>query len=264
MRVRTRTLAVLAVLAWIAPAQVVAGVLKVKVIDGYCGKRAGCENPRLAEVTKQLQGAGYKPIAGDPANALRETTEVWFVGNHEADAQAVLKKLSIEGRPLSWKGTAPFELLVGVGPPAGANPVALLPKFSQFPAQGTGGKRAPLDFASNPGSRNFHTRISEGYDQGINFAGHLVVVEWGCGSSCQSSVVVDATNGAIHDLPTTSEGTWFRADSNLLVVDPVNKASRWGPNIAEYLTTHFLVWENGAFREVMVSRVAIDTAKALE
>jgi hypothetical protein len=264
------TLAVLAVLASLAqPARSEAGgPLKVKIVDGWCGKRAGCQNQRVEEVTAQLQGVAYKLIAGEPASGLRETTEVWYRGKHEADAEAVLKALSVEGRPLawkdSWKDKTGFDLLVVVGPPASADLIALLPKFSQYPALPGGSQRAPLNFASNPGARNFSTRIREGYEQGANFAGRLVLVQWGCGSGCQSSVLVDTANGAIHDLPTTSEGIWYRADSNLLVVDPVDKASRYGPNIAEYLTTRFLVWEKGKLREVATSRVSIDGAKALE
>jgi hypothetical protein len=36
---------------------------------------------------------------------------------------------------------------------------------------------------------------------GPNFAGHYIVVQWGCGTSCVMMVIVDALTGKIYDIP---------------------------------------------------------------
>jgi len=49
--------------------------------------------------------------------------------------------------------------------------------------------------------KNHRTVIREGLEKGVNFAGHYVLVFWGCGAGCKQFVIVDAKTGAVYDPP---------------------------------------------------------------
>jgi hypothetical protein len=74
------------------------------------------------------------------------------------------------------------------------------PKFSDFPAEVYTGKVAKpiLDTADK---RNFRTRINEAAKGKPDFAGHFIMVKWGCGASCLGGAVLDAETGAVEFLP---------------------------------------------------------------
>jgi len=76
------------------------------------------------------------------------------------------------------------------------------PRFEQFPVteKFSGKPAAPVLRTAN--DRGFRTMIRNGAAEGPNFAGHLTIARWGCGSSCWMIAVIDArTGGMIHDLP---------------------------------------------------------------
>lgn len=82
-------------------------------------------------------------------------------------------------------------------------------------------KYANLDLKSNKDASNFRTRLTEGYSSDTaNFAGHYSLVYWGCGSPCQSSLVIDRKTGKIYDSPGASLGYDFRVQSRMLMVNP--------------------------------------------
>ena len=74
-----------------------------------------------------------------------------------------------------------------------------LPRFEDFSVlERFEGVPAQVDFSTNPDMLRFVTRITEGAKEGPNFAGHYTLISWGCGTECQSGVVVDAQTGAIY------------------------------------------------------------------
>jgi hypothetical protein len=80
--------------------------------------------------------------------------------------------------------------------------------------------KAKLDLSSNEGARNFRTRLREAYEADTsNFAGHYTFVSWGCGSPCQSSLLIDRQTGKIYDSPGASLGYDYRADSRMLLTN---------------------------------------------
>lgn len=82
-------------------------------------------------------------------------------------------------------------------------------------------KYAALDLKSNKDANNFRTRLREGFNADTaNFAGHYTFVYWGCGSPCQSSLLIDRKTGIIYDSPGASLGYDFRVDSRMLIVNP--------------------------------------------
>lgn len=113
-----------------------------------------------------------------------------------------------------------------------------LPKFEDYPAsEAFHGKPAAPRLVRQK-DRLYRTSIRQGAAAGPNFAGHLTVVSWGCGSGCRGLAIIDASTGEIYEPPfsvltwglfehydgnQTPSGPTFeplahRLDSNLLVV----------------------------------------------
>jgi hypothetical protein len=99
-----------------------------------------------------------------------------------------------------------------------------LPRFEDYPStEPFSGRPAPVVLASARYGRTYRTRLRDGAQSGPNFAGAFTIITWGCGSSCQVSVVVDARTGALSQQTLrTTNGVQFRRDSRLLVADPVH------------------------------------------
>ncbi len=88
------------------------------------------------------------------------------------------------------------------------------------------GKLAEPDFKTDPDAKYFITRIKESCKkEGINFAGHYTIVEWGCGCLCQLMAIVDRINGKIlfskipFDTVDGHSGSDYRIDSRMLIVN---------------------------------------------
>jgi|SRR6185503_16945701 len=80
--------------------------------------------------------------------------------------------------------------------------------------------KAPIKFSSNPMARMFRTRVREGYKNGINFGGHYCFIEWGCGSPCHESAIVDVNTGIVYDGPATAYGYDFKKGSRMVIGSP--------------------------------------------
>ncbi len=81
------------------------------------------------------------------------------------------------------------------------SPKESYPLFENYPAKETFSGKPALPKLVRSGDRLFRTKIGEGSAKGPNFAGHLTVAEWGCGSGCVSIAVVDAKDGRIYPAP---------------------------------------------------------------
>jgi hypothetical protein len=87
------------------------------------------------------------------------------------------------------------------------------PRFEDYPAKETYSRIPAPPKIVTPAQRRFRTRIREGVEKGWgvfqnglgngkeqnrpgpNFAGNMIVIEWGCGAPCQMIAVVDAETG---------------------------------------------------------------------
>ncbi len=88
------------------------------------------------------------------------------------------------------------------------------------------GKLAPPDFSTDPKAKHFITRIREGCEaEGVNFAGHYTIIEWGCGALCQEMAIVDRISGQIiyshipFDTADGHSGTRYKIDSRMLIIN---------------------------------------------
>jgi hypothetical protein len=75
------------------------------------------------------------------------------------------------------------------------------PKFENYSTtERFQGKVHPAILAT-PLDRKFRTVIREGVAEGVNFAGHYILVDWGCGTGCNQFVIVNAKTGTVYDPP---------------------------------------------------------------
>lgn len=88
------------------------------------------------------------------------------------------------------------------------------------------GKLAKPNFRTDPSAKTFSTRIREGCkEMGVNFAGHYTIIEWGCGTQCLNSAIVDRISGEIIFSQFQSDsieghfGIDYRIDSRMIIME---------------------------------------------
>ena len=101
-----------------------------------------------------------------------------------------------------------------------------------------------LDKQSIEHWRSFETRIKEGIEAGVNFAGKYIIIEWGGGTECQTGVIVNASSGEIYEIPISAWGKEYQKDSCLLIVNPPVDNEEERP---EYALPAYYKWENNTF-----------------
>lgn len=114
---------------------------------------------------------------------------------------------------------------------AGAAPKAA-PTFGDHPVKASdradaGVPRPPLRLSTRT-ARRYTTVIHNAYQEPPNFAGHLRVASWGCGTDCRNIAVLDQRSGRVFTFPgvnaisgamgNSEERVDFRLDSRLLIV----------------------------------------------
>ena len=73
------------------------------------------------------------------------------------------------------------------------NAVEMTKSFEDYKVHGLYiGPKAPINNNDLQDRIRFKTRIVEGFEDSINFAGKYIWVQWGCGTSCQTNVIIDA------------------------------------------------------------------------
>ncbi len=135
-----------------------------------------------------------------------------------------------------------------------------LPRFEDYPVKEVFNRIPHLPILVTPEQRLFRTRIREGVEKGWgvwingawgeernlpgpNFAGHYIVIVWGCGTACIRMAVSNAETGAVYDPPVSYKGfalpmlvfpnsvgraadVEFRKDSRLMIVRATPHADR--------------------------------------
>jgi ankyrin repeat protein len=125
------------------------------------------------------------------------------------------------------------------------------PRFEDFPVSRIyRGAPAPVDLHSNPEAPSYRTRLTQGARKGPNFAGHYTVVGWGCGSNCESAMLVDALTGRVYDGFGDERGAEFRVNSNLVIADPGGGpgASGYPDNPTDSLPVRYYVWNENRLK----------------
>lgn len=96
-----------------------------------------------------------------------------------------------------------------------------LADYPVMPAEIHTGRSAPADFSGQTAAWTYRTWIRLANTRGMNYAGHYVVAEWGCGSNCQNHAIVNAKTGRIVAFGLySSYGVEFAKTSRLIVFNP--------------------------------------------
>ena len=116
--------------------------------------------------------------------------------------------------------------------------------FEDFKVTRIDNKRhAPINLESNKYANNFRTRLRDAYAADTaNFGGHYTFVTWGCGASCQSSMLIDRQTGKIYESPEASCGYEFRVNSRMLIVNPPD-TSGFYDDIFDYKPAIYIFYE---------------------
>jgi hypothetical protein len=163
-----------------------------------------------------MAGANLNQREKDGATAL--TFAAW---NCHVDIVKALKQAGASPEPTAWRE-------------------ARLPQFEDFPVSAAyKGPHAPVDLDSNPEAQTYRTRLREGAKKPPNFAGHYVMVEWGCGTECTVYMMVDVKNGRVFDAPQALMGGEFRLNSSLFMASSDTNAA--------FYASRFFHWNNGSF-----------------
>jgi hypothetical protein len=122
-----------------------------------------------------------------------------------------------------------------------------VPQFRNYPATSPAlWVAGPVDF-STPEVRKYRTRITEASKQWANFAGHHVLVTWGCGTQCQTGAILNLPTGKVTFLPAICcwgdvddkfKPVEFRKESRLVVLS--GQINEQGDNAA-----HFFEFKDG-------------------
>lgn len=137
-----------------------------------------------------------------------------------------------------------------------------IPKFSQYRASVEKPRVKTINFRGNPGARSFRTRLTEGLRDGVNFAGHYVVVGWGCGTGCISGAIIDTRTGNVFwpeqfnalsvwygDGNYANEPVEFKKNSRLLVIHGI-PGEKDDDAPAKPSGLYFYEWKNNRLRQV--------------
>jgi len=110
------------------------------------------------------------------------------------------------------------------------------PAFSDFPAKEVFSGTPVSPKLVTHGQRIFRTRIRDGANGPVEFAGHYTLPGWGCGAGCSELVIVDSLTGKVYDVPFSLQDlpfSWldehggdeahkrmdYRPDSRLMKID---------------------------------------------
>ena len=113
-----------------------------------------------------------------------------------------------------------------------------------FPAQAFAGTIHRPNFkGANHAFATYRTHIREGVAGGPNFAGHLALVTFGCGSGCNTTLVADLASGKLGQFPLGGEDYLYLN----LAYDKTSRlvAANWMKN--NRCLQEKLVWDGAAF-----------------
>lgn len=119
--------------------------------------------------------------------------------------------------------------------------------FRRYPVKEIySGTPAPVVVDTDPQTRQFRTRLTEGAKHGPDFAGIYTVIEWGCGTNCQQIAVVNAHTGRVSDWLTTELGSNYQIDSLLFIKNPVTEEC----SAIEWCKTEYYRFKKGKFHRL--------------
>ena len=107
-----------------------------------------------------------------------------------------------------------------IAAPPKTDALALCYQFEQYPVKDVfKGPFKTANVKQDSDTWRFRTRLKEGSEGPPDFAGHLNIVNWGCGTFCQIYMAVDRRTGKILRGFGAEFGIEYHIDSRLMVAD---------------------------------------------
>jgi hypothetical protein len=179
----------------------------------------------------------------------------------------------------------PIVLLVIAGCVWGQTRSPAVPRFEDYPTgavfTGTPAKPKLATQAAQTYADQIRDGVEKGYgvfrdnkeQTGPNFAGSLVVIQWGCGAPCLRVAIVDAQSGDVYYPPISINGVGARSfDMPLLMIRdsvPQNPEVQFRPNSSLMIIkatanesgrhpsyTYYFLWRQN--RWTLLRKVALD------
>lgn len=154
--------------------------------------------------------------------------------------------------------------------------ISRVPRFEDYPAKGIYSGALATPTIVTPVQRKYRTQIREGVENGVgvdrdgrehgrpgpNFAGKMMVVQWGCGAPCLMMAMIDGSTGNVYRPPLPVDNTFalpllcignsvgsnpeiaFRQDSRLMVI----KATPDWFKQSHHSFTYYYLWQNNSWR----------------
>ena len=160
--------------------------------------------------------------------------------------------------------------ILHMGTPVSARslPPVDAPQFSDYPVSqhdrphASGRIRLRLDSAQ---TRRHTTVLHEAFTLPANFAGHLRVALWGCGTDCRNFAILDKNTGAAYTLPDVGSITGimgnedervdFRLDSRMLVISGCFNDDCFSDNAKAH--KYYYLWTGKSLRLIRTTPLTI-------
>jgi len=136
-----------------------------------------------------------------------------------------------------------------------------IPTFSQYPSKVEKSRNIQVNLKSHKSARMFRTNLRNSAKEGVNFAGHFVVSNWGCGTNCSQTAIIDARNGRVFfpdilagaafgfcELGDADEPIVYKPNSRLLILYGFKGGELDKPH--SKCGIYYLEWTGTAFRQV--------------
>ncbi len=82
------------------------------------------------------------------------------------------------------------------------------PTFAKYAVKTEKIRSVTVDLKSHKNARMFRTNLKNAAKEGVNFAGHYILTDWGCGTNCSEWTIIDGRNGKVY-FPREFEGVGF-------------------------------------------------------
>jgi hypothetical protein len=138
--------------------------------------------------------------------------------------------------------------------PAFADSKERPPKFSDFSVSAIYSGRSVRPKITTPEAQEFRIRLIEAASGMPNFAGHYIVVKWGCGTACVAGGVIDALTGQVTFFPFAYVCCWQNVKSKFEPIRflPNSRLIVFSGQLHEEgeMGTHYFIFDNGHFNSL--------------
>lgn len=135
------------------------------------------------------------------------------------------------------------------------------PTFERYAAKIEAVKNVKVNLKSHKNANMFRTNLRNAAKEGVNFAGHYIVANWGCGTNCSQSAIIDARTGQVFfpdelegagfgfcELPDDAEPIAYQAGSRLLILNGFKGGDLNSENAP--CGVYYLEWTGKSFKQI--------------